>query len=148
MSISYNQNYQNNNCIQYNQSIDNLLNNQNWCNCPDIVRLTISALYDNITFLNNKINNLECDILNKVSINDFQNCLSTKVDMNDHINAINSLSKNIQSHPSMDHIKFIDDDKISKNDFNNIMKDYTLNNDIKIKNLIDCPNSNCLNDLA
>ena len=148
MSISYNQNYQNNNCIQYNQSIDNLLNNQNWCNCPDIVRLTISALYDNITFLNNKINNLECDILNKVSINDFQNCLSTKVDMNEHINAINSLSKNIQSHPSMDHIKFIDDDKISKNDFNNIMKDYTLNNDIKIKNLIDCPNSNCLNDLA
>ena len=148
MSISYNQNYQNNNCIQYNQSIDNLLNNQNWCNCPDIVRLTISALYDNITFLNNKINNLECDILNKVSINDFQNCLSTKVDMNDHINAINSLSKNIQSHPSMDHIKFIDDDKISTNDFNNIMKDYTLNNDIKIKNLINCPNSNCLNDLA
>ena len=148
MSISYNPSYDNNNCIQCNTSIESLLNNQNWCNCPDIVRITINALYDNITFLNNKINKLECDILNKVSINDFQNCLSTKVDMSDHINAINSLSKNIQSHPSMDHIKFIDDDKISKNDFNNIMKDYTLNNDIKIKNLIDCPNSNCLNDLA
>ena len=99
MSISYNPSYENNNCIQCNTSIESLLNNQNWCNCPDIVRITINALYDNITFLNNKINKLECDI-------------------------------------------------ISKNDFNNIMKDYTLNNDIKIKNLIDCPNSNCLNDLA
>ena len=64
--------------------------------------------------------------------------------MNEYVKTINDMTKNIQNHPSMEHIKFIEEDKISKNEFNNIIKDYALNNDIKP--IID--NSKSINEIS
>ena len=133
-----------NNYNQYNSSVESLLNSPNWSNEQDIVKISIKSLYDEITNLNNKINNIENQLENKITKTEFQNKLSSKVDMNEYVKTINDMSKNIQNHPSMEHIKFIEEDKISKNEFNNIIKDYALNNDIKP--IID--NSKSINEIS
>ena len=133
-----------NNYNQYNSSVESLLNSPNWSNEQDIVRISIKSLYDEITNLNNKINNIENQLENKITKTEFQNKLSSKVDMNEYVKTINDMTKNIQNHPSMEHIKFIEEDKISKNEFNNIIKDYALNNDIKP--IID--NSKSINEIS
>ena len=133
-----------NNYNQYNSSVESLLNSPNWSNEQDIVKISIKSLYDEITNLNNKINNIENQLENKITKTEFQNKLSSKVDMNEYVKTINDMTKNIQNHPSMEHIKFIEEDKISKNEFNNIIKDYALNNDIKP--IID--NSKSINEIS
>ena len=133
-----------NNYNQYYSSVESLLNSPNWSNEQDIVKISIKSLYDEISNLNNKIINLENQLENKITKTEFQNKLNSKVDMNEYIKAINDMTKNIQSHPSMEQIKFIEEDKISKNEFNNIIKDYALNNDIKP--IID--NSKSLNEIS
>ena len=137
----FNSNYQDN----YLPSLESLLNNQNWNNTPDIIKVTIQTLNDKIISLNDKLNNLESEIGNKISKNEFQNNINSKVDMSEYIKTITNLTKNIQNYPSMEYVKYIEEDKLSKNDFNNIIKEYTLNKDIK--NILKNTNLKNINEL-
>ena len=91
----YNSNYQDN----YLPSLESLLNNQNWNNTPDIIKIKIQTLNDKIISLNDKLNNLESEIGNKISKNEFQNNINSKVDMSEYIKTITNLTKNIQNYP-------------------------------------------------
>lgn len=108
----------------YNDSIENLLNNQNWCNCPDIVKLTISKLYDNINFLNNKISNFECQIINR-KIDDC-NCSNNTLDnVNCQIdNLIRDINRKLNCYATMNDIEKINkilNSKVNICDLNNIL---------------------------
>ena len=108
----------------YNDSIENLLNNQNWCNCPDIVKLTISKLYDNINFLNNKISNFECQIINR-KIDDC-NCSNNNLDnVNCQIeNLIRDINRKFNCYATMNDIEKINkilNSKVNICDLNNIL---------------------------
>ena len=108
----------------YNDSIENLLNNQNWCNCPDIVKLTISKLYDNINFLNNKISNFECQIINR-KIDDC-NCSNNNLDnVNCQIdNLIRDINRKLNCYATMNDIEKINkilNSKVNICDLNNIL---------------------------
>ena len=138
----FNSNYQDN----YLPSLESLLNNQNWNNTPDIIKVTIQTLNDKIISLNDKLNNLENEIGNKISKNEFQNNINSKVDMSEYIKTITNLTKNIQNYPSMEYVKYIEEDKLSKNDFNNIIKEYTLNKDMK--NILENSNLKNINELS
>ena len=138
----YNSNYQDN----YLPSLESLLNNQNWNNTPDIIKVTIQTLNDKIITLNDKLNNLESEIGNKISKNEFQNNINSKVDMSEYIKTITNLTKNIQNYPSMEYVKYIEEDKLSKSDFNNIIKEYTLNKDMK--NILENSNLKNINELS
>ena len=138
----FNSNYQDN----YLPSLESLLNNQNWNNTPDIIKVTIQTLNDKIISLNDKLNNLESEIGNKISKNEFQNNINSKVDMSEYIKTITNLTKNIQNYPSMEYVKYIEEDKLSKNDFNNIIKEYTLNKDMK--NILENSNLKNINELS
>ena len=138
----YNSNYQDN----YLPSLESLLNNQNWNNTPDIIKVTIQTLNDKIISLNDKLNNLESEIGNKISKNEFQNNINSKVDMSEYIKTITNLTKNIQNYPSMEYVKYIEEDKLSKSDFNNIIKEYTLNKDMK--NFLENSNLKNINELS
>ena len=108
----------------FNDSIENLLNNQNWCNCPDIVKLTISKLYDNINFLNNKISNFECQIINR-KIDDC-NCSNNTLDnVNCQIdNLIRDINRKLNCYATMNDIEKINkilNSKVNICDLNNIL---------------------------
>ena len=108
----------------YNDSIENLLNNQNWCNCPEIVKLTISKLYDNINFLNNKISNFECQIINR-KIDDC-NCSNNTLDnVNCQIdNLIRDINRKLNCYATMNDIEKINkilNSKVNICDLNNIL---------------------------
>ena len=108
----------------FNDSIENLLNNQNWCNCPDIVKLTISKLYDNINFLNNKISNFECQITNR-KIDDC-NCSNNTLDnVNCQIdNLIRDINRKLNCYATMNDIEKINkilNSKVNICDLNNIL---------------------------
>ncbi len=108
----------------FNDSIENLLNNQNWCNCPDIVKLTISKLYDNINFLNNKISNFECQIINR-KIDDC-NCSNNNLDnVNCQIdNLIRDINRKFNCYATMNDIEKINkilNSKVNICDLNNIL---------------------------
>ena len=108
----------------YNDSIENLLNNQNWCNCPDIVKLTISKLYDNINFLNNKISNFECQIINR-KIDDC-NCSNNNLDnVNCQIeNLIRDINRKFNCYATMNDLEKINkilNSKVNICDLNNIL---------------------------
>ena len=108
----------------YNDSIENLLNNQNWCNCPDIVKLTISKLYDNINFLNNKISNFECQIINR-KIDDC-NCSNNNLDnVNCQIdNLIRDINRKLNCYATINDIEKINkilNSKVNICDLNNIL---------------------------
>ena len=108
----------------FNDSIENLLNNQNWCNCPDIVKLTISKLYDNINFLNNKISNFECQIINR-KIDDC-NCSNNNLDnVNCQIdNLIRDINRKLNCYATINDIEKINkilNSKVNICDLNNIL---------------------------
>jgi hypothetical protein len=55
---------------------------------------------------------------------------ATKVDVTDFLNTINNIDKHIKQKPSMEEIKYLSEEKLSKSDLNEILSDYVHKKDL------------------
>ena len=77
-----------------------------------------------IESLSNKLNLLNNNCEDIVTKDYLKTVCATKVDINDYLNTINNIDQHIKQKPSFDEIKYLSEDKISKTELNEILKNY------------------------
>ena len=104
--------------------INELLLSQDLDKVPNIIQELFYNMNNKIESLSNKLNflNNNCDDI--VTKDYLKTICATKVDINDYLNTINNIDQHIKQKPSFDEIKYLSEDKVSKTDLNEILKNY------------------------
>jgi len=104
--------------------LNELLQSQDLEKVPNIIQELFHNMNNKIESLSNKLNLLynNCE---DIATKDYLNTIcATKVDVNDYLNTINNIDQHIKQKPSFDEIKYLSEDKVSKTDLNEILKNY------------------------
>ena len=113
---------------------------------PSIIQELFHRMNNKIESLTNKLNLLENNSQDNVTKDYLNTICATKVDINDFLNTINNIDQHIKQKPSIDEIKYLSEEKISKTDLNEILLNYI--NKKEFDNLIESfPKSFDLKDL-
>ena len=136
------------NTLDTEDNINELLNSSEMYQIPNIIQELFHKMNSKIDSLTNKINLLQhncADVATKEHLNTIS---ATKVDINDFLNTVNNIDQHIKQKPSIEEIKYLSEEKISKSDLNLILSDYVhkqdleniLDNNIKTNNFINNKN--------
>ena len=119
------------NSIDTEDNINELLNSQDMYQIPNIIQELFHKMNSKIASLSNKIKLLQhnCeDIVTKEHLNTIS---ATKVDINDFLNTVNNIDQHIKQKPSIEEIKYLSEEKISKSDLNDILSEYVHKKDFE-----------------
>ena len=101
-----------------------LLQSQDLDKVPNIIQELFHNMNNKIESLSNKLNMLN-NICEDIVTKDYlKTVCASKVDINDYLNTINNIDQHIKQKPSFDEIKYLSEDKISKTELNEILKNY------------------------
>jgi hypothetical protein len=104
--------------------INELLQSQDLEKVPNIIQELFHNMNNKIESLSNKLNLLYNNCEDIVTKDYLKAICATKVDINDYLNTINNIDQHIKQKPSFDEIKYLSEDKVSKTDLNEILKNY------------------------
>ena len=112
------------NSIEPEDNINELLNSTELLQIPNIIQELFHKMNSKIDSLSNKINLLQhnsSDVVTKEHLNTIS---ATKVDITDFLNTVNNIDQHIKQKPSMEELKYLSEEKISKTDLNQILSEY------------------------
>ena len=108
-----------------------LLHSVEMLQLPDIIQELFHKMNSKIDSLNNKLNLLQHNCEDAVTKEHLNTISATKVDVTDFLNTINNIDKHIKQKPSMEEIKYLSEEKLSKSDLNEILSDYVHKKDLE-----------------
>ena len=112
-------------------NINELLQSSEILQIPNIIQELFHKMNLKIESLTNKVNLLEhncTDIATKEHLNTI---IATKVDIQDFLKTVNNIDQHIKQKPSIEEIKYLSEEKISKSDLNTILSNYVHKNDLE-----------------
>ena len=119
------------NSIEPEDNINELLNSTELLQIPNIIQELFHKMNSKIDSLSNKINLLQhncSDIVTKEHLNTIS---ATKVDITDFLNTVNNIDQHIKQKPSIEELKYLSEEKISKSDLNEILSEYVHKKDFE-----------------
>ena len=126
--------------------INELLQSSEMTQVPNIIQELFYRINNKIESLTNKLNLLENNCQDNATKDYLNTVCATKVDINDFLKTVNNIDQHIKQKPSIEEIKYLSEEKISKTDLNEILLNYVSKKDFD--NLVDSiPKSFDLKDL-
>ena len=119
------------NSIDTEDNINELLNSSDMYQIPNIIQELFHKMNLKINSLSNKINLLQhncADVATKEHLNTIS---ATKVDINDFLNTVNNIDQHIKQKPSIEELKYLSEEKISKSDLSLILSEYVHKKDFE-----------------
>ena len=119
------------NSIDTEDNINELLNSSDMYQIPNIIQESFHKMNLKINSLSNKINLLQhncADVATKEHLNTIS---ATKVDINDFLNTVNNIDQHIKQKPSIEELKYLSEEKISKSDLSLILSEYVHKKDFE-----------------
>lgn len=107
-----------------NEYINELLGSTIFKKIPNIIQELFHQLNNKIDSLSNKLDYIEHNNEDMVSKDLLNTMCATKVDINDFMKTVNNIDQHIKQKPSIDDIKYLSEDKISKSEINELLLDY------------------------
>ena len=118
------------NSMDVGDNLIELLHSVEMLQLPDIIQEIFHKMNSKIDSLNNKLNLLQHNCEDAVTKEHLNTISATKVDVTDFLNTINNIDKHIKQKPSMEEIKYLSEEKLSKSDLNGILSDYVHKKDL------------------
>ena len=119
------------NSMDVGDNLIELLHSVEMLQLPDIIQELFHKMNSKIDSLNNKLNLLQHNCEDAVTKEHLNTISATKVDVTDFLNTINNIDKHIKQKPSMEEIKYLSEEKLSKSDLNGILSDYVHKKDLE-----------------
>ena len=119
------------NSMDVGDNLIELLHSVEMLQLPDIIQELFHKMNSKIDSLNNKLNLLQHNCEDAVTKEHLNTISATKVDVTDFLNTINNIDKHIKQKPSMEEIKYLSEEKLSKSDLNEILSDYVHKKDLE-----------------
>ena len=119
------------NSMDVGDNLIELLHSVEMLQLPDIIQELFHKMNSKIDSLNNKLNLLQHNCEDAVTKEHLNTLSATKVDVTDFLNTINNIDKHIKQKPSMEEIKYLSEEKLSKSDLNGILSDYVHKKDLE-----------------
>ena len=112
------------NSIDSEDNINELLQSTELLQIPNIIQELFHKMNSKIDSLTNKINLLEHNYADTATKEHLNTISATKVDITDFLNTVNNIDQHIKQKPSIEEIKYLSEEKISKSDLEEILSDY------------------------
>ena len=105
-------------------NINELLQSTELLQIPNVIQELFHKMNSKIESLNNKLNLLQHNYSDTATKEHLNTISATKVDITDFLNTVNNIDQHIKQKPSMEEIKYLSEEKISKSDLQEILSDY------------------------
>jgi len=119
------------NSIEPEDNISELLNSTELLQIPNIIQELFHKMNSKIDSLSNKINLLQHNCSDVGTKEHLNTITATKVDITDFLNTVNNIDQHIKQKPSIEELKYISEEKISKSDLNEILSEYVYKKDFE-----------------
>ena len=119
------------NSIDTEDNINELLNSSDMYQIPNIIQELFHKMNLKINSLTNKINLLQHNCADVVTKEHLNTISATKVDINDFLNTVNNIDQHIKQKPTIEDIKYLSEEKISKSDLDLILSEYVHKKDLE-----------------
>ena len=112
------------NSLNSEDNINELLQSTELLQIPNVIQELFHKMNSKIESLNNKLNLLQHNYSDTATKEHLNTISATKVDITDFLNTVNNIDQHIKQKPSMEEIKYLSEEKISKSDLQEILSDY------------------------
>ena len=112
------------NSLDTGDNLIELLHSVEMLQLPDIIQELFHKMNSKLDSLNNKLNLLQHNYEDVVTKEHLNTISATKVDVNDFLNTVNNIDQHIKQKPSIEEIKYLSEEKVSKSNLKEILSDY------------------------